>query len=121
MGRKGEKIGWIAGWLGGFSAVLALSIVWLAQGIVGWGVAGLLLFAVAAAAILRLSPWRFPQVRYWKLMAPIYVLFLGSVVLAIVAFDAVSYARTHWYTFAWILPCFTPLLTMGWRTWEREA
>lgn len=32
MSRKGEKIGWIDGWIGGFIWLCILSIVWLVQG-----------------------------------------------------------------------------------------
>jgi len=116
--RVGEKIGWTGGWLGGFLWVAVLAVVFLFRGQWAWGVAGLLLTAVAVVAILLLAPWRHPVTRYWKLMAPLYALFLASAAWAIGAFGG---AGLRWWGLFWILPVMMPLGTMSRRTWRDMA
>jgi len=53
--RRGEKIGWIAGWLGGFIWVAGLSLVFLYQQIWLQGLMGLLLFCAAIVSITFLA------------------------------------------------------------------
>lgn len=59
--RKGEKIGWVGGWLGGFLWVAALAVVFLFQGKILQAVSGVGLAAAAVACALRFVPWRFPE------------------------------------------------------------
>ena len=56
--RAGEKGGWSVGWAGGFLWVGILAAVFLVQGHTLAGVGGLVLVAVAAAAIGVFAPWR---------------------------------------------------------------
>ena len=116
--RKGEKIGWIGGWFGSFLWVFLLAGVRLFQNHPEQGVTGLLLACAAFALILRLSPWRWPHTRYWKLMLPIYTLLVASIFWALWTFDAFAYMGSHWWSLLPILPGFTPLATMGRRTWN---
>lgn len=62
--RKGEKIGWTAGWMGGFIWVAVLSAVFLFQGKFIQGLSGLVLVFIAGSSIFYFSPWRFPSTLY---------------------------------------------------------
>jgi len=66
--RRGEKIGWLAGWIGGFSWIAILSIIFMAKGQWASGCVGLLLLLAAWSTVVYLSPWRHPKTPYWKLM-----------------------------------------------------
>jgi len=78
INRRGEKIGWTAGWAGGFIWVLILSVVFLFQGKTEHGVLGVVLVGVSMFIILFFSPWRFASTYYWKLMLAPYGLFYLS-------------------------------------------
>ena len=56
--RKGEKIGWTWGWIGGFLWVPILGTVFCAQGKLAAGVVGLLFFGLVVGVVWALSPWR---------------------------------------------------------------
>lgn len=116
--RKGEKIGWIGGWTGGFLWVLILAAVRFFQKSPWHGIVGLVIACTAFFLVFRQAPWRSPKTPYWKLMLPIYALFAASAFWAFWTFDAFSQFGSHGWTFLTLLPCFTPLFTIGRRTWN---
>ena len=77
--RKQEKIGWVAGWLGGFIWVVILSIILLVDGQSIEAGTGFFVAGLASVAIVFLSPWRHPRTRYRLLMAPVYLCFLAAI------------------------------------------
>ncbi|MBN2370772.1 MAG: hypothetical protein JXO72_09800 [Vicinamibacteria bacterium] len=118
MKRRGEKIGWIGGWAGSFLWLALFSIVQLARGRVSDGVIGAALFVLALLLIVTLTPWRFPQTPYWKLLLSPYVLFMASV--AFVLWSVEEAAKTSMTPFALLvfLPMLSPFVTIGRRRWR---
>ena len=121
MNRKGEKIGWIGGWLGGFIWLILLSAVWIVQGKISNGMMGIILFIFAVSLIFMLAPWKHPNTKYWKLMLPIYSLFFISVALAIYLYDELKNVGLTWMSLLWIIPCLIPLVTAGNRKWNIDG
>ena len=121
MSRKGEKIGWIGGWSGGFIWLGLLSGVWAYQGKTMIAVLGFVLFVVAIITILSVTPWKYPNTKYWKLMLPIYLLFFGSILFGLSFMENLEKSGLSWYSFFWMLPCLIPFATMGNRTWNENA
>lgn len=116
--RRGEKIGWTAGWMGGFIWVVVLSVVFIVQGRTLQGCLGLVLACIAVGCILALSPWQFPWTPFWKLMMVPYILFLASAAWAIWSYGpAVRESGLNWWNILWILPIFSPFITVGRRRW----
>lgn len=119
--RKGEKLGWILGWTGGF-LWLGLFSAWKlfsAQPVAG--LSGAALFSLSLACIVRFAPWRYPDTPFWKLMLPIYALLFCSVGLAFSWFlPARGASFSPWQLF-WVLPCLSPLVTLGKRTWNQAG
>jgi len=116
--RKGEKIGWTAGWMGGFIWVAALSILFLLQGQYKQGVLGLALTGIAMISIVFLSPWRFPSTPYWKLMVVPYGMFFSSIVWCIWSYGGLKAAGLNWWTLLWLLPLLTPIGILSQRKWK---
>jgi hypothetical protein len=116
-GRKGEKIGWLAGWAGGFLWVLILAIVFLVQGKWMAGVTGLVLVAVALAGISLLAPWRHPETPYWKLLILPTGLLWATIAWAIWAFGGLEAASGDWWTLLWLIPMLIPFGVIGRRSW----
>lgn len=116
-GRTGEKIGWTAGWLGGFIWVAILSVVLLFQGKWLQGLLGMLLTAIAVVVIVSFAPWRFPSTRYWKLMLAPYTVFFLSVPWAVWAYGGVEPLGLNWWNLLWILPVLIPLGSLSNRRW----
>ena len=114
--RRGEKNGWLFGWAGGFLWVAILAVVRFVQGKTVAGLLGLLLVAVAAAAIVRLAPWRHPARPYWKLELPIYLLFLLSIGWYVVWQRPDPSGFTAWSSLL-LLPLLLPLYLTGRRRW----
>ncbi len=121
MDRKGEKIGWIAGWFGGFIWMILLSIIWIYQNKIIEGISGIILFTIAIILVFILAPWKHPNTKYWKLMLPIYVLFFISVALSFYSFGGLKSSGINWMSFFWIIPCLIPFATVGNLKWNRNA
>jgi hypothetical protein len=116
--RRGEKLGWLLGWTGSFLFLPVLSIIWLVQENLGSGMAGLLLWLLAELLVLRITPWRFPDKRYWRPMLPLYVILLIAVALAMIGFGGLEGSGLRWWNMLWVLPMMTPLFVLGGRRWE---
>jgi len=115
--RSGEKLGWMAGWLGGFLWVDILALIFLLQQKWVPGAVGLILTAIATAVVLALAPWRHPATRYWRLMIAPYVLFFASAVWAIWAFGGLHTAGLNWWNLALVLPILMPFGSIGRSRW----
>jgi hypothetical protein len=115
--RTGEKIGWTAGWLGGFIWVAILSVILIVHRQWVEGVVGLALVGVAVVAIIAFAPWRRRATPYWKLMIAPYVVLFGSAVWAVWAYGGIENAGLDWWNISWVLPLLIPLGTAGRRKW----
>lgn len=115
--RRGEKIGWTAGWIGGFIWVAVLSIVFLVQGRFLQGGIGLFLFGIAAAVIVALAPWRHPATPYGKLMLAPYLVFISGALWAVWSYGGFKAIGLRWWDVLWLAPLMIPLGTMSRRTW----
>jgi len=118
MVRKGEKIGWTAGWLGGFIWIAILSGVFLFQEKWMLGLSGLILICVAVASIILLAPWRHPSTPYWKLMLVPFAAFFASVAWAVWGYGGMEAAGIDWWTLFWFLPLMIPLGSLSQRRWS---
>ncbi len=116
--RRGEKLGWLIGWSGGFVWLLALAVVWLVEGRVWVAAAGILLWLAAELFVVRFTPWRYPGTRYFWLMLPLYLILIAATVLVMVGFGKKELSARDWSSFAWILPMLTPLFILGRRRWD---
>jgi len=115
--RKSEKNGWLYSWYGAFAWVLIMAVLWLAQGAALQALVGGALFALAAAAIALLAPWHHPTQPYWKLMTPLYVVFLLSAAwLAWVYGGPARLGLSPWSLFL-LLPVLLPIFLGGRRRW----
>jgi phosphatidylserine synthase len=118
--RRGERIGWTGGWLGAFLWLAVLSVVFLFQGQWGRGCLGIILTGIAVAGILCLAPWRFPHMPYWKLMLPLYLIFLLSVAWAVWAYGGFASLELSPWNLLWLIPLLTPFGSMSRRTWDQS-
>lgn len=119
--RRGERIGWTAGWLGGFVWVFALSCVFLVQGRSLQGAAGVALAGIAALSVVFFAPWRFPSTPYWKLMLAPYGAFFLSTAWAVWAYGGLEASGLTWWNLLWLLPLLLPLGTLSARRWDDGA
>ena len=116
--RRGEKIGWLAGWLGGFIWLAILSLIWLIQGRTVAGIAGMFLFALAVITIHRCSPWRHPATAYIRLMLPIYALLLAAIGLCVWLMEDAGRCGFKWPSVLALTPAALPLIIAGRRRWN---
>lgn len=116
--RKGEKIGWTAGWTGGFIWVLVLSLVFLHQGKVAQGVLGVVLTGAALIAIVHAAPWRHPATPYWKLMLAPYGLLFLSIAWAVWSYGSLEAIGLNWWNLVWLIPCLSPFGMLSNRKWS---
>lgn len=119
--RKGEKIGWIGGWIGSFVWLIPVSIVWLNFNQIAAAVILLLFFILAITLTFQLTPWRYPKTYYYKLMLPNFLLFYMSAAVCVYFFYKVETEKANWLLFIWLIVLFTPLttlVTLGKRKWE---
>jgi len=121
MKRRGEKFGWIGGWLGSFGWLALLSVIWLFQNKISEGMIGLAVFVVAIIVISMTAPWKHPNIKYWKLMLPIYSLFLFTIILSIYLYGGLGSIGLKWTSIFLIIPGLIPLVTAGNRTWNSSA
>lgn len=119
--RKGERLGWIFGWLGAFLWVAVLAVVFLARGLAVEGVCGLALTAVAVLCVFAFAPWRKPSRPMGTLMIPLYLVFFAAAAWAIRSFGGWKAAGLKWWNLLVLLPVLIPLATAGKRTWADGA
>lgn len=117
MERKGERIGWTWGWIGGFLWVAIIGLIFLAQGKFAAGSAGLLIFLLIVWATRHFAPWRHPSTPYWQLMGVQYALFLVSAAWAIWAFGGLAVLAVDGWMPLWLAPLFLPIIINGRKTW----
>jgi hypothetical protein len=117
--RRQEKIGWVGGWLGGFVWVLLLSVMLLVRGETLPAVIGLLISAMAYAAIGFFAPWRHPRTTYRRLLTPLYVLFFCAVGWGVWFFGGPrQIGLNSWWSLLLVLPLMMPLWMGGNRRWQ---
>lgn len=115
--RKGEKMGWTWGWTGGFLWVPVLSAVFLVQGKLWPGIAGLLFFFWVLFAIRFFAPWRHPATPFWRLFLLLFVHFLLTVPWAIWAFGGVGDETLNGWIVLGLFPILFPVVIHGRKTW----
>jgi hypothetical protein len=116
--RNDEKIGWTAGWSGGFIWTAILAAVFLFQGKLIHGLSGIILTLSAFALIIYFSPWKHPETPYWKLMLAPYSIFFVSVAWAIWAYGGLRASGIDWWAIFWFIPILIPLGNMANRKWS---
>lgn len=116
--RRGEKIGWIGGWIGAFCWLPVLSVVWFAKDRPGAMLIGLAITALGLALAVALGPWRYPATPYWKLMLPVFAVFLGAAVASIALEGGMVEIGLTWWSLAWLTPMLIPFVVTGSRRWQ---
>jgi hypothetical protein len=119
--RRGEKVGWVAGWIGGFVWVAILSIVFICQKKFGQGLLGMVLTAAAIATIFCFAPWRHPLTAYWKLMLAPYGMFCITIAWAIWSYGGIESCDLNWWNLLWIIPSLSPFGILSNRKWEKSG
>ena len=116
--RRGEKIGWTGGLLGGFIWVVILSVVLLFQGGREQAVLGFVITGIAVFSILYFSPWRHPSTPYWKLMLLPYATFFVSVAWGIWSSGGVNAMGMDWWTLPLLLLLLIPFGSLYRKRWS---
>ena len=118
MSRRGEKIGWTGGWIGGFLWVFVFAIIWFVQGRLIHGLIAVTLFFLGIISIIKFSPWKHPDTKYWKLMIPMYSVFLMSAVFIIYVLNGFENLAKIQYGL-WVLPSLSPIMVLGNKKWSK--
>ncbi len=116
--RSGEKLGWLAGFAGGFLWIPALAVLFLTRGDMAAGLAGFALAAAGYGAVVFLRPWRFPDTRYWRLFILPYIALFAAVPWAIWGFGPETAGALEWWLLLPLLALLSPFVTIGWRRWR---
>jgi len=116
--RRGEKIGWLGGFAGGFLGIPALAVVFLVQGDLLAGLVGIALGVLGYGTVVRFRPWRYPDTPYWRLLIPPYLALIAAVVWGFWAYGAEAAADRSWWEIMQLLVLFLPFVTVGKRCWR---
>jgi hypothetical protein len=118
--RTGEKIGWIGGWIGAFLWVAILAVMFLVQGRVAAGAAGLGVVALAALLVALFAPWRHPTTALWKLLLLPYLAVAAAVAWTMLAWgvEALRAEGGSPWSLLLVLPILLPFFTAGRRRWN---
>jgi len=115
--RRGEKLGWTLGLLGGTAWMFILAAYAFFAG--DWRIGALALGAGLCVVefVIQLAPWKHPGTQYWKLfLPPVAVMILAAGVLMVWAGHGLS--PLEWAP-ALLVGVFMCLATgIGWRRWE---
>lgn len=121
MKRRGMKIGWFIGWLGGFGWYGLLSAYWLFQNKLSEGLIELLIFIISILVIQMATPWKHPDTKYWILMLPLYFLFFSSYIFSVYLIGGIEYLGLNRITLSPVIPSLLPLFIIGNRTWDSKS
>lgn len=115
--RRGEKAGWIFGWLGGFLWVAVFAVIFLLQGRTVEGIVGLVIWTIAVFFVFVFAPWRHPVKPFWMLMLPLYLVLFASAAWAISSYGGLKNSGLTWWNLFLFIPILIPLGIMGGRKW----
>lgn len=115
--RRGERVGWIGGGLGACLWMALAAGWWIAVGRWTTGIIMGALFAANAASLFLFAPWRFPRTPFWKLLIPIYLLFVSAVGFGYVSLDPASRSEIRPASLLPALGVFLPFFTVGGKRW----
>jgi hypothetical protein len=105
--RRGEKLGWTLGLLGGTIWMFIMAAYGLFGGNWRFGAIALAGGLCVVGLVFHLAPWKHPTTQYWKLyLPPVAVMILTAAVLVIGFGPGLSHIN-------WLpgfLCCFLPLL-----------
>jgi hypothetical protein len=116
--RKGERIGWICGWLGAFLWVVVLAVIFFVQGRAAEAAVGLGIAALAVVLVFALAPWRHPARAYWKIMIPLYLVLFASAAWVIRVYGGLRGIRLPVWNLLFFVPILIPLGLLGRRKWR---
>jgi hypothetical protein len=116
--RKGEKLGWVLGWFGSFLWVIILAGMFFIQGKIVAGLSGTLLVMIVLTVIFRITPWRYPHIRYWRLLLVPFFLFLLSFVWAFWSFNVFREGNFNWWLIVALLPMLNVFFILGKKKWS---
>jgi len=118
--RKGEKIGWVGGWIGAFIWIVLLAGYLVVQKRYFMSAISLSIFTTAVILVIYLAPWKHPDVRYWKLILPIYAMLIAGIItlLGCFGFPGRGQVGYSWWSVLWLLPALLPFRSTGKRTWD---
>jgi hypothetical protein len=119
--RRGEKIGWIGGFLGGLLWMPFLSIFWLLIDRIIVGSLGLIFFVLGVYFIIKFSPWKYPDTKFYLLMLPFYIILILAIVLFVFfGWNILESERDFpLWSLVIMIPIFSPFFVMGWKTWNK--
>lgn len=115
--RRGEQLGWLIGWAGGFLWIIALALLFIVRGQFLMGLAGMALAGLGYGAVVLMRPWRHPHVRYWRLLLLPYLALAAALPWAIFGFGSEAAAQLSAWQALILLPLCSPFITIGWRRW----
>lgn len=116
--RRGERIGWIGGWSGGFIWLFILSVIWLIQARYAASILGFALFVAALVSIVSMAPWRHPRTPYWKLFLPIYGVLGLAIAAAIWGAGGPEKLGLNAWSLPLVLVLLIPFVTAGKQCWN---
>lgn len=117
MKQKWMKIGWFSFTIASVVWIFPFSIIWLIHGKYIMGATGIALFCTAFFLISAFVPWKYPNTKLWKLLIPSYAMFIMSILLLLYVLTGFNNLAEVQYGL-WLIPCFVPFFTLGYRTWE---
>jgi len=117
MKQSWMKFGWFSFAIVSVIWIVPFSIVWLIHGKYIFGTMGIALFCTALFLIITFVPWKYPNTKLWKLLIPPYAMFIMSVLLLLYVLTGLNNLSEVQYGL-WLLPCFVPFFTFGYKTWE---
>lgn len=114
--RRGQRLGWYGGLLGGSLWMVAPVVAGFASGHAWFGSVALVAAVAVVAMVFALAPWRHPAVRFWKLILPIVAVQL--VVALGTAAVLEPYKPGHLrVVFQFSVLILTPMLVVGRQCW----
>jgi len=117
--RRGEKLGWTWGWIGGFVWLPILGTLWVLNGQMLQGISAFTAFVVGCIATVFCAPWRHPRTPYWKLLLPVYAVLFAAIALMLLLYPgATRQIGLNVGNLFLLLPMLLPFVTLGRRRWE---
>lgn len=117
MTQKWMKLLWLCLAIGAVVWIMPFGIVWLNQGQLIWGAAAIALTFIGIVAIAIFVPWKYPDTKLWMLLIPPYIMFILAILLLLYVLTKFRNLAEVQYGL-WLIPCFIPFLTFGYRTWN---
>jgi len=116
--KKGLMLSWFLSWLGTFSWLYGFTVYFFFLNLILAAAIGLIFSFLSLFFIFFITPWKYPNTKYYYLFAPPFFLIIISIFWLIYFLQPITKENFSIFWFSWIIFILFPFIGYGKKTWN---